>query len=143
MLFDYLNVPIVATSANRSGEPIISDAQILQIKLAGIVEYYVDYNREIVHCSDDSVIQYIDDKPLLMRLSRGLAPLSFRVKSDDKRSILAVGAHQKNAIAIYLNHQIIVSPYIGDLDNVATSSLFEQMIEMFKTFFTILRQNLL
>ena len=135
MLFDYLNVPIVATSANRSGEPIISDAQILQIKLAGIVEYYVDYNREIVHCSDDSVIQYIDDKPLLMRLSRGLAPLSFRVKSDDKRSILAVGAHQKNAIAIYLNHQMIVSPYIGDLDNVATSSLFEQMIEMFKTFY--------
>lgn len=135
MLFEYLNVPIVATSANRSGEPIISDVQTLQTKLAGIVEYYVDYNREIVHCSDDSVIQYIGDKPLLMRLSRGLAPLSFRVQSEDKRSILAVGAHQKNAIAIYLNHQMIVSPYIGDLDNVATSSLFEQMIEMFKTFY--------
>ncbi len=138
MLFEYLHVPIVATSANRSGEPIISDAQILRETLTGVIEYYVDYDREIVHCSDDSVVQYIDEKPLLMRLSRGLAPLSFRVKQHDTRSILAVGAHQKNAIAIYLNHQVIVSPYIGDLDNVATSSLFEKMIAMFQSFYNFM-----
>ncbi len=135
ILFEYLKNPIVATSANRSGEPIISEATVLQQKLKDVVEYYLDYNREIVNSSDDSVLQYIGDKTLLMRSSRGIAPQSFRVDSKDERKILAVGAHQKNAIAIYLNHQIIVSPYIGDLDNIASHELFEKMIESFARFY--------
>lgn len=135
ILFEYLKNPIVATSANRSGEPIISDATVLEQKLKDVVEYYLDYNREIVNSSDDSVLQYIGDKTLLMRSSRGIAPQSFRVDSKDERKILAVGAHQKNAIAIYLNHQIIVSPYIGDLDNIASNELFEKMIENFVRFY--------
>lgn len=135
ILFEYLKNPIVATSANRSGEPIISDATVLKQKLHDVVEYYVDYNREIVNSSDDSVLQYLGDKTLLMRSSRGIAPKSFRVDSSDERKILAVGAHQKNAIAIYLNHQIIVSPYIGDLYNIASNELFEKMIERFSRFY--------
>ena len=135
MLFEYLKNPIVATSANRSGEPIISEADVLKQKLYDVVEYYLDYNREIVNSSDDSVLQYIDDKMVLMRSSRGIAPKSFRIDSKDERKILAIGAHQKNAIAIYLNHQIIVSPYIGDLDNVASTELFEKMIENFARFY--------
>lgn len=135
ILFEYLKNPIVATSANRSGEPIISEANILKQKLKDVVEYYLDYNREIVNSSDDSVLQYIGDQTLLMRSSRGIAPQSFRVDCNDVRKILAVGAHQKNAIAIYLNHQIIVSPYIGDLDNIASNELFEKMIESFARFY--------
>ncbi len=135
LLFQHLHVPIIATSANRSGEPIIPDSQTLVEKLSNVVEYYLDYNREIVHRSDDSVMQFIGDKMLLMRASRGIAPHSFRVNSSDHRAILAVGAHQKNAIALYLNHQIIVSPYIGDLDNVASYMLFEEMIASFERFY--------
>ena len=135
ILFQSLRVPIIATSANRSGEPIISDSETLVAKLSNVVEYYLDYNRAIVHRSDDSVVQFIGDKMLLMRASRGIAPHSFRVDSSDHRAILAVGAHQKNAIAIYLNHQIIVSPYIGDLDNVASHMLFEEMIASFERFY--------
>lgn len=135
LLFEKLNNPIVATSANRSGEPIISEAKVLEQRLKGIVEYYLDYNREIVNSSDDSVLQYIGDKTLLMRSSRGIAPQSFRVDARDERKILAVGAHQKNTIAIYLGHQIIVSPYIGDLDNIASYELFLKMIESFERFY--------
>lgn len=135
MLFEYLSHPIIATSANRSGEPIISDEVTLQKKLSHVVEYYLDYNREIVHSSDDSVVQYCGEKALLMRLSRGIAPLSVRVPSPEKRPILAIGVHQKNAIAIYLNQQVIVSPYIGDLDNLATCELFEKMISALGSFY--------
>jgi len=135
ILFEYLKNPIVATSANRSGEPIISDASFLVEKLSDVVEYYLDYNREIVNSSDDSVLQYLGDQTLIMRASRGMAPQSFRVDSNDERMILAVGAHQKNAIAIYLHHQMIISPYIGDLDNIASLELFERMIENFTRFY--------
>jgi len=137
ILFDYLNIPIIATSANRAGAPIISDAKTLVSKLSDVVEYYLDYNREIVHSSDDSVLQFVGDKTLLMRSSRGIAPQSFRLNFNDTRTILAVGVHQKNAIAFYLNHQIIIGPYIGDLDNVASCQLFETMIDAFIRFYDV------
>ncbi|MDD2382562.1 MAG: carbamoyltransferase HypF [Sulfurospirillaceae bacterium] len=134
-LFDYLQTPIVATSANRSGEPIITHSDELLEKLDGVVDYYLDYNRDIVNASDDSVIQVIDDKILLMRASRGLAPKSLRFTSHETRKILAVGAQQKNAIAIYHNQQVILSPYIGDLDTVNSFEFFEKTLQSFKDFY--------
>ena len=135
MLLDRLKSPIIATSANRSGEPIVTNEEDLKAGLSGVVEYYLDYNREIINSSDDSVLQVINDKDLLMRASRGITPTSVRIKTDEKRKILALGAHQKNAIAIYLNNQIILSPYIGDLDNLKSVELFEKVIESFKNFY--------
>ena len=134
-LLDFLEFPIIATSANRKGEPIISCEKDLKSKLSGVIDYYLDYNREIVNSSDDSVLQVINGQDLLMRASRGLTPMSIRVKSTEKRKILAVGAHQKNAIAIYMNNQIILSPYIGDLDNVETIDAFHKTLKTFKEFY--------
>ena len=134
-LFDYLEAPIVATSANRSGEPIITHAQDLHVKLHDVVDYYLDYNRDIVNASDDSVVQVIEDKMLLMRASRGLTPKSMRFESTERRKILAVGAQQKNAIAIYHNNQVILSPYIGDLDTVSSFEFFEKTLQSFKDFY--------
>lgn len=135
MLFQYLKNPIVATSANQSGAPIITDGRYLGERLGHICDFYLDYNREIINPSDDSVVQFIDTKMLMMRSSRGVSPQSFRVKSNDTRKILAVGAHQKNSIAIYLHNQVILSPYIGDLDNLASFELFEKTLSMFKKFY--------
>jgi len=134
-LLDFLDNPIVATSANRSGEPIVANEDDLKSKLNGVIEYYLDYNREIINSSDDSVLQIVDGKDLIMRASRGITPLSIRFKTDDNRKILAVGAHQKNAIAIYMNNQIILSPYIGDLDNIATIEAFHKTLKTFKEFY--------
>lgn len=49
--------------------------------------------------------------------------------------MLAVGAHQKNAIAFYMNNQIILSPFIGDLDNIASVDFFKKTLESFKKFY--------
>jgi hydrogenase maturation protein HypF len=134
-LLDYLQNPIIATSANRAGEPIITNEEDLKSKLGGIIEYYLDYNREIINSSDDSVLQVIGEKDLIMRASRGITPISMRVETKETRQILAVGAHQKNAIAIYMNNQIILSPYIGDLDNISTIEAFYKTLETFKKFY--------
>ncbi len=132
LLLDILKIPILATSANKSGEPIVTCEEDLKDSLSGVIDYYLDYNREIVNASDDSVLQMIGDKFLMMRSSRGFTPTSFRYKSSEKRQILAVGAHQKNSIALYLNNQIILSPYIGDLDSVKSCEFFQRTLEVFK-----------
>ena len=55
LLFEYFARPIVATSANISGEPIIFDAEELRAKLGGIISFYLDNDREILTPSDDSI----------------------------------------------------------------------------------------
>lgn len=134
-LLENLDNPIVATSANKSGEPIVTNEKDLKEQLKGVIEYYLDYNRDILNASDDSVLQVVDKKDLIMRASRGLTPLSIRVETNEKKKVLAVGAHQKNAIAFYMNNQIILSPFIGDLDNVATVDYFKKTLDTFKKFY--------
>ena len=132
LLLQRVKHPIVATSANRSGEPIVTDSESLKESLGEIVEFYLDYDREIVNSSDDSVLQMIDNKVLMMRSSRGFTPTSFRYPSNQNRDVLAVGAQQKNAIALYINGQIIQSPYIGDLQSVKSCEFFEKTLDVFK-----------
>ncbi|WP_331775947.1 carbamoyltransferase HypF [Sulfurospirillum sp. 1612] len=131
LLLDRLDSPLIATSANRSGEPIVTCAEDLVDSLGEVIDYYLDYNRDIINSSDDSVLQMIGDKPLMMRSSRGFTPTSFRYQSSALQT-LALGAHQKNAIALYLNNQVIFSPYIGDLESVKSCEAFERTIAVFK-----------
>ncbi|MCF6173505.1 MAG: carbamoyltransferase HypF [Campylobacteraceae bacterium] len=132
LLLKKLENPIIATSANKSGEPIITDAKELKESLGDVVDFYLDYNRAILNASDDSVLQMIRNKQLVMRASRGFTPMSFRYKSSEKRNILAVGAHQKNTIALYFDNQVILSPYIGDLDSVKSCDFFIRTLETFR-----------
>lgn len=135
LLLQELENPIIATSANHSGEPIITNERDLQQKLGFVLEYYLDYNRDIINASDDSVMQFIGEQELMMRASRGITPCSIRFESSCEKKVLAIGAHQKNALAIYMNNQIILSPYIGDLDNIATVDFFKKTLETFKSFY--------
>lgn len=135
LLLEELHTPIIATSANNSGEPIITNEDDLLAKLGNIIGYYLDYDREIVNASDDSVMQVIGENTLMMRASRGVTPVSLRYESTCKEKILAVGAHQKNAIALYFNNQIVLSPFIGDLDNIASVEFFKKTLQTFKNFY--------
>ncbi|WP_369407656.1 carbamoyltransferase HypF [Sulfurospirillum tamanense] len=136
-LFSFLNGCIVATSANRSGEPIVESAELLREKLAGVVDVYLDYNREIVNASDDSVVQLVGDRPVLLRASRGLTPQTFQTKSQCKQTILAVGAEQKNAIALFYEGKIIQSPYIGDMHTLETFGFFEKTLGTLERFYGV------
>ncbi|MDR2081335.1 MAG: carbamoyltransferase HypF [Campylobacteraceae bacterium] len=133
---ELVNMPLIATSANISGEPIITDAKEIENKLGAILDAYVDYEREIINFCDDSVVQFTHTNlPIFLRLSRGIAPLSFLPRQNIPKKILALGAHQKSSIAVYDGKNVILSPYIGDLDNVSSIEAYEKTIENFKRFY--------
>ena len=247
LLFEYFDRPIVATSANISGEPIIFSSEELRAKLGGVISFYLDNDREILTPSDDSiaflpqfeartsapgsktahssgkisaplptcteirssaqnsilaqnsVINSADartltapqnfkensaaeinsdcetksargagltnsasttnfiladaakyastanlasytnfsaetdalDRALFLRTSRGMNPKIFPSKFQLKGTFLALGAELKNEFAIYKDGQIFISPYIGDLKNVATNERFFALLDMF------------
>ena len=72
--------PLVMTSGNVSGEPIVAtDAEALS-KLAGIADGYLGNNRAIVARYDDSVERVLADGTVqLVRRARGMAPTPLAV----------------------------------------------------------------
>ncbi len=124
LLFSFINEPLIVTSANLSDEPIIKDEEEVK-KLCSKVLYY---DREIVRSCDDSVMTIADKKPLFYRLSRGFAPRSFAT-SFTMKPTLAVGARQKNTIAIGFENTLIVSPHIGDIKSLQSFEYFKQVVK--------------
>jgi hydrogenase maturation protein HypF len=134
-LFEALEIPLVATSANRSDEPIVrSEAELLE-KLGGVVDGVLAHDRDIVNACDDSVMQLLGDKPLMLRLARGFAPCTITLPFETERKILAVGGNQKNAIALAFGNRAVVSPHIGDLGSLEAFEYFERTLETFKRFY--------
>ena len=71
------------------------------------------------------------NRALFLRTSRGMNPKIFPSKFRLKGTFLALGAELKNQFAIYKDGQIFISPYIGDLKNVATNERFFALLDMF------------
>ncbi|MGI2065254.1 carbamoyltransferase HypF [Shewanella sp. MF08487] len=137
LLLGLFKGPLVATSANVSGEPIITDCDELIRQLSHVVDAIVDHNRPIINGCDDSVVQVIQPQldssaeVQVLRLARGYAPLSFPLEIPLTQSILAVGAQQKNAIALGFGNNVFLSPHIGDLFSVSAEQYFERTLATF------------
>lgn len=137
ILFNHISNPIIATSANIKSEPIITKKEDLDEKFGNLLGGILDFNRDILHPCDDSLVQMIGNEKLYLRVSRGIAPLTLPFESKVKKNILALGAEEKNAIAFYMNNKIILSPYLGGMDNIKTYELFEKTISSWKRFYDI------
>ncbi|QKF63072.1 [Ni-Fe] hydrogenase maturation protein HypF [Campylobacter mucosalis] len=136
-LFEHLDCDIVATSANISGEPVIYDEKEILRLLSGVVDYYLDHDREIYSPSDDSIAFLTSKDTHYVRTSRGLNPYFKQLKCEKKGVFLALGAELKNQFCIYNNGELIISPYIGDLKNVSTFDRFKSVLELFKSVYEL------
>lgn len=135
LLFRYLNNPIIATSANLKGEPIIISKDGIIEKLSNVVDFVLDFNRDILNASDDSVIQIVDNDITKIRNARGYSPTPFNFENKSKKKILSLGANQKSTISLYFENNLILSPYIGDLNSLKSMEYFERTIDTFKRFY--------
>lgn len=133
LLMADLQFPVVATSGNRSEEPIVIDEQEALIRLNGIADAFLVHDRPIVRPVDDSVVRLVNGDILLLRRARGYAPKSMVVNipgSQGKRHspILGVGGHLKNTVAVTMGGQIVTSQHIGDLSTAESTAQFERTV---------------
>ncbi|WP_412486048.1 carbamoyltransferase HypF [Shewanella chilikensis] len=126
LLLDGLQRPLVATSANRSGEPIITDGDEVLQQLGkpplAVVDAILDHNRPIINGCDDSVVQMLDDELQVLRLARGYAPLSLPSKSLASMNIVSKSLASMNIISKSLASMNIVSKSLVSM-NTASKSL--------------------
>jgi hydrogenase maturation protein HypF len=128
LLLEGLGRPVVATSANISGEPVLTEARDVEQRLARVTQFFLHHNRPIARPADDSVLRVIAGKPRLLRAGRGSAPLEFDLPRALARPVLAVGGHLKSTVALAWGQRAVLSPHIGDLDSPRGLAVFEQVI---------------
>ncbi|MFA6396028.1 MAG: carbamoyltransferase HypF [Sulfurimonas sp.] len=133
-LFEAIDFPLIATSANISDEPIIVKAEEVAHRLGNVVDGILSHNRIIVNALDDSVIQIAQGRVVMLRMGRGFAPHTLLVNAIEK-NILALGAHQKSAIALGVEKNMVLSGHIGDLGSIEADGYFEKTIQTFKRFY--------
>ncbi|WP_445956723.1 carbamoyltransferase HypF [Yeosuana sp.] len=119
LLANELSFPVVATSGNIHGSPIISENDEAFEKLKHVADYFLQHNLSITHPQDDSVVKYSNrfNQGVLFRRSRGHAPNYFNASVKSDKKIMALGAHLKSSIAYYPNEYLYISQYLGNLDS--------------------------
>ena len=125
LLFDYpdgITMPdcLVMTSGNVSGAPICRDDQDAVRELSRRCDAILSRNRLIRLRADDSVMDFYEDKPYMIRRSRGYAPLPFMLDMPCSGQVLAVGGELKNTFCVAKNHLFYPSPYVGDMEDLRT-----------------------
>lgn len=130
LLLHELGFPIVATSGNLTDEPICVNENEALERLSEIADVFLVHNRPIVRHVDDSVIQVMGEREVVLRRARGFAPLPIRFEKE-LPSVLATGAHLKNTIAISIKQSIFSSQHIGDLETVQAYDAFKRTINSF------------
>lgn len=137
MLFmQEFNSCVVATSGNRSEEPICREEYEALHCLQGIADYFLVHNRPIKRAIDDSVVHVVAGKQQMLRRARGYAsiPLSTHLSFPPS---LAVGGHLKNTVAVGKGNLIYLSQHIGDLGTEKAAKTFQKEINTLLDFFQI------
>ncbi|MGZ9140548.1 MAG: carbamoyltransferase HypF, partial [Nitrospira sp.] len=149
LLMASLQRPMVATSGNRSEEPIVTDEREAVVRLNGIADALLVHDRPIARPVDDSVVLVVPGKiqpvdgeqkenpkadVMILRRARGYVPQAIRWNDDitdgmAKGPILAVGGHLKNTIALLTGNRVVLSQHLGDLSSLEADRAFRQAVE--------------
>lgn len=136
LLLAELGFPVVATSGNRSEEPICTDEHEALRRLAGLADFFLVHNRPIARHVDDSVARFLLNRELVLRRARGYAPLPITL-AEPVPSVIAVGAHLKNTIAVSLGPDVFVSQHIGDLETAQAFAAFQEVGTRFREMYEL------
>ncbi len=137
LIFDALNArgcaaghgewALVCTSANPSGEPLLTDNDEALTSLADIADLIVTHDRDIVIRADDSVVAVVAGAPRFVRRARGYVPEPIRLARSGP-PVLAVGAHLKATVTVTRGDEAFVSQHLGDLDTAQAIRFFEETV---------------
>ena len=142
LIFDYddgIKMPscLVMTSGNLSGLPICRNDDDARKEIKAYCDVILTHNRKIRVRADDSVMDFYDGKPYMIRRSRGYAPLPYMMTKQFSGSVIAYGGELKNTFCVAVNSLMYPSSYIGDLTDIkgknALKESAERMLSLLET----------
>jgi hydrogenase maturation protein HypF len=129
LLFEGIDEPLVMTSANMHGEPIIKDNEdIVKSKPA---DYYLLHDLKIMNRCDDSVIKIVNGGQAFIRRSRGYVPKPVKLKKGSGKTVLALGAGENVSFCLLKENNAFLSQHIGNTERLSTMRYMQEAIEKF------------
>jgi len=140
LLLDAVGRPLVMSSGNRSGGPILTTPQAALAELGAgtgrdagtpgnaVAERFLVHDRPIASRCDDSVAAVLAGRPTLLRRARGFVPRPVRLARPMERPVLAVGALLQAAPCLAVGDQAWLGPHVGDLDEERTMAAMEEAV---------------
>ena len=138
LLFDYddgrsMTDCLVMTSANESGAPICRDDADALNELSELADVILSNDRLIRVRADDTVTDFYNNEPYMIRRSRGFAPLPVLMSAlpDGPGSVIGIGGELKNSFCIGRGQLFYPSPYVGDLGDIRTAAALKETVNRF------------
>jgi hydrogenase maturation protein HypF len=134
LLLRELGEPLLASSGNRSGEPLCADPERVEEELGAIADGILCHNRPIANPVDDGLIQLAAGAPMLLRHARGQAPSVLSLTPllphpDRLAGVVAMGGQLKGSLAIGVaGGRAWLGPHLGDLDSLAAEQRLRQVL---------------
>jgi hydrogenase maturation protein HypF len=135
LLLDDLGFPVVATSGNRSSEPICIDEDEALSTLGEIADVLLVHDRPIARPVDDSVAMVAVGGVVMLRRARGYAPEPVELAGAD--GMIAFGAQQKNTVAFAHRGRVFLSQHLGEMEGAASSALCQRTIAEWKRLYDL------
>jgi hydrogenase maturation protein HypF len=136
ILLHDLDFPLVATSGNRSDEPICIDNNEAIRDLNDVADVFLVHDRPIRRALDDAIFRIINNRPVCLRNGRGTAPVTIPFDGISNAQ-LAVGSRQKNALALQRSDEWVLGPYLGQLEHPKAYQRFEHRVADFPRLYNI------
>ncbi len=136
LLLRAVGCPVVATSGNLSDEPIATDEVDAVERLGSLADLFLVHDRPIARHADDSVARVVLGEERVLRRARGYAPMPvFLPAATDGDgpvpTVLAVGAHLKNTVALAVGGKVYLSQHLGDMETPRALEAFERVVADF------------
>ncbi|MBQ5340208.1 MAG: carbamoyltransferase HypF [Oscillospiraceae bacterium] len=133
LLFDYpdgieMTDCLVMTSGNARGAPICRNDEDAVKEIGDFCDLILSHNRKIRLRADDSVCDWLDGKPYMIRRSRGFAPLPVTLPQKNHPQVLAIGGELKNTFCIAKGGLLYASPFVGDMADIRTVQALRESV---------------
>ncbi len=154
--------PLIMTSANRSGELILTETKDVRSMLGDFIEAQpqehrsklaqqlgiLTHDRPILTALDDSIQRVIctGEKPKLtyrvqtFRRSRGFVPTPIDIPIQEH--LLAIGGDLKSTFCYTGNGKAYLSQYLGDLEDESCFLQYQKQLERMKNLFGFVPKSL-
>ncbi|MCL1865361.1 MAG: carbamoyltransferase HypF [Spirochaetes bacterium] len=137
LILDRVNIPLIMTSANISGDPLIIDDAKAAMELSDIADIFLTHNREIYKRADDSISYIYNGNEINIRMGRGKMPYPIKLHRVSEKKILSVGAELKSNISIVSDDNLVTSNHIGDLGTPDTFNHFIETVNEMSDFYSV------
>lgn len=137
LLVQWMDFPLVLTSANRSDEPIYYRDSEAMSGVGSLADALLLHDRPIETRVDDSVLLGRGEgNPLFLRRSRGYAPMAMELPFSFSTRVLAAGGDLKNTFSMLNQKEIILSHHLGDLKNPEALISYKEALAHFSRLFS-------